>query len=68
MDIELKGRIIYGTTQPYKVELTRGQKGIYAWTITYHGELRDEVLNNLSYIDLALRRDYLPPVAPLEES
>lgn len=67
MDLELKGRIIYETTQPYKVELTRGQKGTYAWTITYHGEWPDDVVCNIKYVDDALRKEFLSPTPEPEE-
>ena len=68
MDLELKGKITTATEDIYKIELTRGQKGTYGWTITSHGFYTDDVLNDIGYIDEQLRRKYLPPVTPSEET
>lgn len=68
MDLELKGKIIYEATQPYKVELIRGQKGTYAWAITVHGIQADIALDDLHHIDEQLREKYIPPVSAPEEA
>ena len=68
MELKVEGIIRHETTQPYKVELTRGQKGSYAWTITYHGDCPNETIENIKYVDKALREEFLPPVAPPEET
>ena len=60
-DITLKATATYETLQPYKVELTRGQKGVYGWTITVHEGTPTRALNDLSFIDESLRTRYLEP-------
>ena len=60
-DITLKGKVTYGTEQPYKVELTRGQKGAYGWTITVHDVSAILALNELAYLDRELCAKYAAP-------
>ncbi|MBA7560738.1 hypothetical protein ES708_02369 [subsurface metagenome] len=68
MDINFKGTIHTVSDDPYKIELIRGQKGTYAWTITCRGPRGDLVLSDIESLDNDLRRDYLPQVAPPEEA
>ncbi len=68
MDIELKGRITTATEDIYKVELTRGQKGTYGWTITVHGMQAGIALDDLQRIDQRLRVQYIPPTPLPEEA
>lgn len=58
--IDLKASLQYETLQPYKVELTRGQKGAYGWTITVHSETPEVLLNRLKHIDNELCSAYIP--------
>lgn len=68
MDLELKGRITTATEDVYKIELTRGQKGTYGWTITVHSIQADIALDDLQHIDAALREEYLPLTSAPEEA
>ena len=68
MELELKGKIILGTEDKEKIELTRGQKGTYGWTITSHGGLPDPTLADITYIDGKLREFFVPLVPAPEES
>ena len=67
-DITLKATIDYETAQPYKIELTRGQKGTYGWTITVHASSPQAVFAELNSINNHLCGEYLPPEALQEES
>jgi len=67
MDIELKGMIITTREDIYKIELTRGQKGTYSWTITVHGKQADIAIDDLEHIDQQLREQYIPPTPVPEE-
>lgn len=68
MDLELKGRITTATEDVYKIELTRGQKGTYGWTIVVHGIQADIAIDDLQHIDQQLREQYIPPTPVPEEA
>jgi len=42
----------------FKVELAKGQKGSYGWTITTYGQSLEEVIANLELADSALKARY----------
>ena len=42
-----------------KIELSRGQKGSYGWTISYNGEDLDAVVNKIREADAKLRKLFL---------
>ncbi len=67
-DLTIKVAIQYETSQPYKIELTRSQKGTYGWTVTVHGTRADSALSDLESLDNDLRTDYLPPTPAPEEA
>ena len=67
MDLELKGRITTATEDIYKIELTRGQKGTYSWTVTVHGKHVDIALDDLQHLDNQLCDQYIPPTPVPEE-
>jgi hypothetical protein len=55
--------IIEGTAtgpelDPYTVELSRGMKGQYGWTIKVRGKDKNKVLEDLEYLELMLRTKY----------
>jgi len=68
MEFKVEGIIKHETTQPYKIELTRGQKGTYAWTITVHAAFSQAAISELRFINAHLCDEYMPPVAPPEET
>jgi len=47
---------------PYKVELSRGMKGQYGWTITVRGKDKNKVLEDIATINTQLLCAY--PNAP----
>ena len=56
--------IIEGTAMgpeldPYTVELSRGMKGQYGWTIKVRGKDKDHVQDDLFDVDQHLRKLYL---------
>ncbi len=59
-EIEFKHNVILGTEDKVKIELTRGQKGTYGWTITAHGAMADPTLAEIGYIDGKLLNWYGP--------
>jgi hypothetical protein len=42
-----------------KVELARGQKGSYGWTISYNGKDADEIISKIREVDAKLREAFL---------
>lgn len=44
---------------PFKIELNRGMKGQYGWTIKVSGATRESVLNEIREIDKQLRAGYV---------
>ena len=43
---------------PYTVELTRGQRGGFGWTIKVRGKYMKKVLNDLDFLDVSLKAKY----------
>ena len=52
---------------PFTVELERGQKGGYGWTIKVRGQIGDVVVLLVKDIDWKLRELYGPQEAPAKE-
>ena len=59
-DIEVKGLVRYQGDR-YSVELARGQRGGYGWTIKVKGDVGLEVLNELSEVDAPRKHRVVPP-------
>ncbi len=66
-DITIKATVDYETTQPYKIELTRSQKGTYGWTITVHAISTVEAIQKVAYLDGRLQATYLVPTPETQE-
>ena len=60
-NVMLSGSVVFDTANPYKVEVTRGQRGNYGWTITVSGSSHDICLANVKVIDAGLK-NLFPPV------
>lgn len=43
---------------PFKIELSKGMKGQYGWTIRVCGATRESVLNEIHEIDKKLKESY----------
>ena len=66
-DITIKATVDYETTQPYKIELTRSQKGTYGWTITIHAFTVGQAIQNLTHLDNQLAYTYAKPTPETRE-
>jgi hypothetical protein len=63
MQEQIEGTATGPELEPYKVELNRGMKGQYGWTITVRGKDKDHVQDDLFDVDQHLRKLYLIPDA-----
>lgn len=59
--IHLEGNIIHETADPVSIELSRGQRGGYGWTIKVRGKSEDEILARIDAIDRTMRTRYAQP-------
>lgn len=66
-DFTLEGNIQWTETAPYKVELTRGQRGAYGWTVTVRSAHPALTVNELERIDKRLRELYITSQEEHEE-
>lgn len=57
--INITGSITHETADPISVELARGQRGSYGWTIKVKGDHAWKVLRQADEIDKYLRNTYL---------
>ena len=44
---------------PYKIEINRGMKGAYGWTIKVSGKDKSTVLSEVSDIDAKLKQSFV---------
>jgi len=51
--------VLQRNAQPFRLQLSRGQKGGYGWKIDVQAETRDELLHQVDMIDTYLRGKYL---------
>jgi len=56
--MEVAGTIMFDSADPVTVELTRGQRGAYGWTIKVKGATNAGVLEQIEFIDQRLRNRY----------
>lgn len=59
--LHIEGSIIHETADPVSIELARGQRGGYGWTIKVRGKSEDEILHAIDRIDAKLRALYTQP-------
>ncbi len=57
--VEVSGNIVFDSADPVTVELARGQRGGYGWTIKVKGRDQQEVLDKIHAVDQALRTEYI---------
>jgi len=50
--------VLHRKAEPYKVMLTRGQKGTYGWEITVSASAADAAVEMLRFVDMKLRQEY----------
>jgi len=51
--------VIQRVAQPFRITLTRGQRGYYGWTIEVHAEDRDTALYEIDQINDYLQGRYV---------
>ena len=56
MDAETK--TVISREQPFKIELTRGQRGGYGWTVTVYASDEVDVLTQVERLDRKLQAAY----------
>jgi len=56
--LELGGKFQITHEEPIKVELSRGQKGSYGWTITVHTKTESDALHQLENLDAQLQERF----------
>ena len=59
--VEVSGNIKHEYTNPITIEVTRGQKGSYGWTIKISGTDLGVICGQLLATDLRLRDDFPQP-------
>jgi len=52
-------RHIHENVAPISIELTRGQRGAYGWSIKVYGEKMDDIIAEIEKADNKLREEYL---------
>ena len=63
-NINITGTIQHETADPVSIELARGQRGGYGWTIKVRGQDAAQILAAVDGIDRQLRDKYLSPEEP----
>lgn len=64
--LEVSGNIKH-EGDPYTVEITRGQRGGYGWTVKARGPDQARVLAAIRELDSQLRKEYLGPETKEEQ-
>lgn len=59
--VEVEGTIKHESSNPVKIEVTRGQKGNYGWTISVSGSNHIGILNQVKELDTQLKADFPQP-------
>ena len=58
MTLDIEARTNIHHEEPFKVELSRGQKGSYGWTITVHTVTGDQAVTQLKELDAKLQTEF----------
>jgi len=56
--IDIQSRLQIHHEEPFKIELARGQKGSYGWTITVHAITAEEALSQVTSLDAKLKAQF----------
>ncbi len=59
--VEVSGNIKHEYTNPVTIEVTRGQKGSYGWTIKVSGNGSNDILAQIRDADTNLRLNFPQP-------
>ena len=55
---EVSGKLQITHEEPFEVELTRGQKGSYGWTITVHTVTGEQAIEQLALLNIQLQNRF----------
>jgi hypothetical protein len=61
MEVEVSGKITHESGNPAKIEVTRGQRGGYGWTISLAGSDPGAIVDQLKEIDTNLQASFQGP-------
>lgn len=61
IEVEVQGTIKHESAHPVKIEVTRGQKGAYGWTISVSGTDSGTLIAQVKETDRWLREDFPQP-------
>ena len=61
LQVEVSGTIKHEYTNPISIEVTRGQKGSYGWTIKVSGTNHADILHHIKAADTQLQQDFPQP-------
>ena len=56
--MDSESRTVISREERYKIELTKGQRGGYGWTITVYAVSKEEALYEVSNLNQQLEREY----------
>ena len=56
--VEVSGTLKHEYTNPITIEVTRGQKGSYGWTIKVSGTSLESITDQLQATDNRLKQDF----------
>jgi hypothetical protein len=59
--VEVSGTIKHEFANPVSIEVARGQKGSYGWTIKASGESLNTICDQIKAIDTRLKQDFPQP-------
>lgn len=58
VEVNVSGSILHGSANPVSIEVTRGQRGSYSWTIKVSGDDAEKVRAKVRQIDTDLKADF----------
>lgn len=56
--LDIEGKLHIHHEEPFKVELSRGQRGSYGWTITVHTVTANQATDQLKDLDAQLQAQF----------
>ena len=56
--LEMQGKVNLVHEEPFKIELTRGQRGGYGWIITVHTVTGEQAVDQLVELDRQLKAKF----------
>ena len=58
VEVEVSGTLKHEYTNPITIEVTRGQKGSYGWSIKVSGTDQPSILSQVKAADTQLQQDF----------